>query len=68
MGKEVPCMVCNTDNGSITSELLVQFLLHMDELNLFPRDDGVKPFLLLDGHGSHLELAFLQYVNDASQK
>jgi hypothetical protein len=40
----------------------------MDELNLFPRDDGVKPFLLLDGHGSHLELAFLQYVNDASQK
>jgi hypothetical protein len=67
-GKEVPCKVCNTENSSITSELLVQFLQHMDDLNLFPRDDGVKPFLLLDGHGSRLELPFLQYVNDASHE
>jgi hypothetical protein len=62
-GKEVPCMVCNTESGSITSELLVSFLKHMDHLNLFPRDDDVFPFLLLDGHGSRLELPFLQYVN-----
>jgi hypothetical protein len=54
-------MVCNTENGSITSELLVHFLQHMDELDLFPRDDDVKPFLLLDDHGSCLELPFLQY-------
>jgi hypothetical protein len=63
-GKEVPCVVCNTENGSITSELLVSFLKHMDALNLFPRDDGVQPFLLLDGHGSRLELPFLQYINE----
>jgi hypothetical protein len=63
-GKEVPCMVCNTESGSITSELLVSFLKHMDDLEIFPRDDGVKPFLLLDGHGSRLELPFLHYIND----
>jgi hypothetical protein len=37
------------ENGSITSEILVSFLKHMDILNLFPREDGVMPFLLLDG-------------------
>jgi len=37
----------------------------MDDLKLFPRDDpSVKPFLLLDGHGSRLELPFLSYVNN----
>jgi hypothetical protein len=37
----------------------------MDDLKLFPRDDpNVKPFLLLDGHGSRLELPFLSYVNN----
>ena len=35
----------------------------MDRRNLFPRNDGVKPFLLLDGHGSRLEYPFLQYIN-----
>ena len=63
-GKEVPCMVCNTESGSITSDLLVTFLQKLDELELFPRENGLKPFLLLDGHGSRLELPFLQYVND----
>jgi hypothetical protein len=37
----------------------------MDDLQLFPRDyPNVKPFLLLDGHGSRLELPFLSYVNN----
>jgi hypothetical protein len=63
-GKEVPCMVCNTESGSITSDLLVTFLQKLDELELFPRENGLKPFLLLDGHESRLELPFLQYVND----
>jgi len=63
-GKEVPCVVANTENGSITSELLASFLEHMDRLELFPRTDpNVKPFLLLDGRGSRLELPFLKYVN-----
>jgi hypothetical protein len=67
-GKQVPCMVSSIDSGSITSELLVSFLEHMDKLELFPRIDGLKPFLLLDGHGSRLELPFLQYVNDPNHQ
>jgi hypothetical protein len=67
-GKEVPCIVSNTDSGSITSELLVSFLKKMDELDLFPRTVGLKPFLLLDGHGSRLELPFLQYVNSPNHE
>jgi hypothetical protein len=35
-GKEVPCIVANTENGSITSELLAAFLEHLDRLELFP--------------------------------
>jgi hypothetical protein len=34
----------------------------MDDLNLFDRQDGINPFLLLDGHGSRFELPFLEYV------
>jgi hypothetical protein len=56
-------MVCNTESGSFTSELHVFFLKHMDDLDLFPREHGLKPFLLSDGHNSRLELPFLQYVN-----
>jgi hypothetical protein len=64
-GKQVPCVVAHTESGSITSELLASFLKHMDDLQVFPRDDpNVKPFLLLDGHGSRLELPFLSYVNN----
>jgi hypothetical protein len=68
-GKEVPCLVCNTENGSITSDLLKMFLEKLDSFGLFPRgEDGVKPFLLLDGHGSRLELPFLQYINDPAHE
>jgi hypothetical protein len=62
-GKDVPCIICNSESGSVTSELLVEFLKKMDDLDLFPRHDGVKPFLLLDGHNSRFELPFLWYVN-----
>ena len=36
----------------------------MDDLELFPWTDTMKPFLLLDGHGSRLEMPFLQYINN----
>ena len=37
----------------------------LDLLELFPRNDpSVKPFILLDGHGSRLELPFLTYINN----
>ncbi len=35
----------------------------LDSLNLFPHESNMRPFLLLDGHRSRLELSFLQYIN-----
>ena len=35
----------------------------IDHLNLLPRLPGIVPFAMLDGHGSHLELPFLKYIN-----
>ena len=55
-------------SGSITSELVGKMLLHMDNCHLFDRTDGVLPFLLLDGHGSRLELPFLEYINDMGEE
>ncbi len=36
----------------------------IDPYKLYPRNDGVKPFLFLDGYGSRLELPFLNYINN----
>ena len=32
-------------------------------MQVIPRQDNIKPFLLLDGHGSRLEFPFLKYIN-----
>jgi len=63
-GKKIPAFVRWHESASITSDILVQALQTMDALDLFPRTDGVKPFLLLDGHGSRLQLPFLKYINE----
>ena len=62
-GKTVPALVRWHESGSITSNILVEMLQTLDEMDLIPREDNVKPFILLDGHGSRLELPFLKYVN-----
>ena len=62
-GKKVPAFIRWHESASITSEILVEMLQTIDALDLFPRKEGVKPFLLLDGHGSRLQLPFLQYIN-----
>ena len=64
-GKEVPAFICCSPKGGITSELLKEILERMDSFDLFPRiPGGPLPFLLLDGHGSRLQLPFLLYTND----
>ena len=62
--KKVPALVRWHESGSITSTILMEALKVMDDLELFPRTDTMKPFLLLDGHGSRLEMPFLQYINN----
>ena len=62
-GKTVPALIRWHESGSITSNILVEMLRTLDEMDLIPREDNVKPFILLDGHGSRLEMPFLKYVN-----
>ena len=62
-GKKVPALVQWNESASITTHILVEMLQTIDALNLFPRENNLRPFLLLDGHRSRLELPFLQYIN-----
>jgi hypothetical protein len=66
-GKEIPCFLGASPKASITSELLMSMLKYMDELDLFERST-CTPFLLLDGHGSRMQLPFLKYINEPSHK
>jgi hypothetical protein len=63
---EVPCFVCCSKNGSITSHMLPEMLKRMDDLGLFPRGGPLTlpdPCLLLHGRGSRFNLPFLEYIN-----
>lgn len=61
-GKEIPCFVGSSKKASITSQMLADILTYMDELELFDRSTGKKPFLLVDGHHSRFGLPFLDYI------
>ena len=68
-GVEVPAYVACSEKGSITSTILKGMLERLDSLNIFPRGpDKPLPFLLVDGHGSRLELPFIEYINDPAHK
>ena len=67
-GKSVPCFVRWSEKGGINSAILTDILREMDARGIFKREDGRVPFLLLDGHGSRIELEFLQYVSDPEHK
>ena len=62
-GKDIPAMIRWHESGSVTSEILVDALKTLDHLQVFSRDDGVSPFLMLDGHSSRLRTPFLKYIN-----
>jgi hypothetical protein len=68
-GKHIPCFCYNFRNGSIKGNLLIPMLQVIDYLNIFhPFENGLNPFLLLDGHRSCFDLNFLNYVNAAETK
>ena len=59
--KEVTAFICCSPKGGITSMLLSMMLERMDSLDLFPCIPGVpRLFLILDGHGSRLQVTFLR--------
>ena len=63
-GKQVPCFIRWSKKGGITSEILKQILETIDHLGLVTRTEGRLPALIVDGHGSRLELPFVKYIND----
>eukprot|EP00985_Skeletonema_marinoi_P032003 scaffold37996_cov205-Skeletonema_marinoi.AAC.1 len=67
-GIDIPCLTYCSPSGGITGEILVMILKKFDELKLVPRDNGVLPFLLIDGHISRLDPAFLEYINGEGHK
>ena len=67
-GKEVPCYVTCSPHGGITGEMLAGLLKYLDELDIFPREEGPDPFIVLEGHNSRLSLPFLEYIMDPKHK
>ena len=63
-GNIIPCIVYASKSGGITAEILVQVLTELDLRVVFPREEGVIPVLLIDGHQSRLTPKFLAYIND----
>ena len=63
-GGSITCLMCLSPKGSISSMLLTEALKYLDQLNVFERRQDVPtPFGLLEGHGSRLQLPFLEYIN-----
>jgi hypothetical protein len=62
-GKEIPCFVCTSPKASITSQLLADMLQFMDSFNIFDRSNNNRPFLLLGGHHSRLDLPIIDYIH-----
>ena len=67
-GVDIPCLCRWSSKGSITAEILVDILSTVDHYKVFDRTTGRKPFLLVDGHGSRIELPFLQYIVDPAHE
>ena len=67
-GKEIPVLITSTPKGSITSSILRVAFKRLDELGIYKHTPHLRPFALFDVHDSHLQVPFLEYVNDDSHK
>ena len=64
-GKHVNCLCYANESGGITGGILVEILTYFDSINLFPRVvGGPIPLLIVDGHQSRLDPAFIEYINN----
>jgi hypothetical protein len=67
-GKTIPCMVTFNPGGGITATILTDILRTLDKLEIFSRKNGIRPFVLLDGHASRFDIEFLEYINNKTHK
>lgn len=64
-GITIPSLVFASKGGGVNEDILVASLKHLDNLNVFPRQEGIPdPTLFVDGHGSRLQPKFVQYTNN----
>jgi hypothetical protein len=66
-GHEISTYVTVSENGSITADILLHVMKHLDTHLAWNREEAT-PFVLLDGHGSHFGLEFLCYINKNDTK
>ena len=64
-GVEVPRYVAFSESGGITGTILTNIFRKLYSFNLYNdiHQSGIAPFVLLDIHGLHFEIEFLEYVN-----
>jgi hypothetical protein len=65
-GTEIPCMVEFVSGGGMNGAILTKIFKTLDTLSIFSqqREEGIRPFVLLDGHSSRFDVEFLKYIND----
>ena len=65
--KDIPCPTRFSLKGSIISAIMVDIIATLDHIGVFNLSTGHRSLLLLDRHGSIVELPFLSYINDDRQ-
>jgi len=67
-GKAIPYMCAWSEKGSMTTDILTEILTKildtLDHLEVFERSTGINPFIILDGHGSRMDLTSPRYINN----
>ena len=62
--KTVTCLVEFSKGGGISGNIITNVLNHLNALKLYNngRENNILPVMLVDGHGSHFDMKFLQYI------
>jgi len=66
-GKDVKCLVFQSESGGINSEMLEKCFKYMDSIKLCDRTFE-KPVVVCDGHESQLGINFMQYIVAENKK
>jgi hypothetical protein len=70
MMTKIPCLVEFSDGGGITSAILTKIFKTLDSLGIYDKDrtNGLRLFVMLDGHPSRFDIDFLTYMNDDNHR
>jgi hypothetical protein len=67
---DIPFLVGFSESGGITPFILVKIFATLDHIDLFDKDreNGLRSYVILDGHNSRFDLDFLRYINQSSHR